>query len=156
MQGKSFSKTQRGLTLIEGCVTLAIASILVGTAAPSLIDSNKKRALDGGATELATDLVMARSEAVARGQGVRVSFHAVAGGTCQLVHTGSTADCEVGAAGGVCCAEAVATSIAAIPAANINFFIWYPFKVALPIVYGGKGFGANPTVPSANRKGDAC
>jgi len=36
-----------------------------------------------------------------------------------------------------------AANIAATAAAKINFFIWDPFKVALPIVYGGKGFGAN-------------
>ena len=99
MQRNSFPSFQRGLTLIEACITLAIASILVGTAVPSFIDSNKKRTLDGSAGELATDLYLARSEAVARQQGVRVSFHAVASGSCMVIHTGSTADCSCDGAG---------------------------------------------------------
>ena len=99
MQGKSFSQTQRGVTLIECCVTLAIVSILAGTAVPSFMESNKKRVLDGSAGEMATDLYLARSEAVARGQGVRVSFHSVAEGSCLVIHTGSTADCSCDSAG---------------------------------------------------------
>ena len=54
MQGNNFPGTQRGLTLIECCITLAIVSILAGTAAPSFIESNKKRVLDGSAGELVT------------------------------------------------------------------------------------------------------
>ena len=48
-------------------------------------------------------------------------------------------------------------NIATTAAAKINFFIWNPFKVALPIVYGGKGFGANSLEYSfyENNKGGA-
>jgi type IV fimbrial biogenesis protein FimT len=94
---------QRGLTLVEAYATLAIASILIGTAVPSFIESNKKRALEGSAGELSTDLHFARSEAVARQQGVRVSFHAVASGSCMVIHTGSTADCQCDAGGAAQC-----------------------------------------------------
>ena len=103
MQGKRSRVQQRGLTLIEGCITLAIASILVGTAVPSFVDSNTKRALDGSASELATDLYLARSEAVARHQGVRVSFYATPAGACMVIHTGTTADCNCDAAGAAQC-----------------------------------------------------
>ena len=108
MQRNSFPSFQRGLTLIEACIVLAIASILVGTAVPSFIDSNKKRTLDGSAGELATDLYLARSEAVARQQGVRVSFHAVAGGSCMVIHTGSTADCSCDGGGVAQCTNGAA------------------------------------------------
>ena len=108
MQRNSFPSFQRGLTLIEACITLAIASILVGTAVPSFIDSNKKRMLDGSAGELATDLYLARSEAVARQQGVRVSFHAVAGGSCMVIHTGATADCGCDGGGVAQCTNGAA------------------------------------------------
>ena len=54
---------QRGVTLIEACITLAIISILVGTGAPSFIESNARRVLDGSASELVTDLYLARSAA---------------------------------------------------------------------------------------------
>jgi type IV fimbrial biogenesis protein FimT len=94
---------QRGLTLVEACTTLAIASILVGTAAPSFIESFKKRVLEGSTGELATDLYLARREAVSRRQGVRVSFHAVASGSCMVIHTGSTADCACDAGGAAQC-----------------------------------------------------
>ena len=99
MQRKSFPGAQRGLTLIECCITLAIVSILAGTAAPSFIESNKKRVLDGSAGELATDLYLARSEAVARGHGVRVSFHSISSGSCLVIHSGSTADCSCDSSG---------------------------------------------------------
>ena len=108
MQRNSFPSFQRGLTLIEACITLAIASILVGTAVPSFIDSNKKRTLDGSAGELATDLYLARSEAVSRQQGVRVSFHAVASGSCLVIHTGATADCGCDGGGVAQCTNGAA------------------------------------------------
>lgn len=103
MQRKSFPSNQRGLTLIEGCVTLAIVSILAGAAAPSFIESNKKRVLDGSVTEMATDLFLARSEATAHQEGVRVSFHTVTTGSCMLIHTGATADCACDSRGTAQC-----------------------------------------------------
>jgi type IV fimbrial biogenesis protein FimT len=99
MQRKSFPNTQHGLTLVETCATLAIASILVGTALPSFKESNNKRVLEGSTGELATDLFLARSEAVTRNEGVRVSFHAVPSGSCMVIHTGATADCACDAGG---------------------------------------------------------
>ena len=105
MQRNSFSNPQRGLSLIECCVTLAIASILAGAAIPSFDQSLKKRVLDGSASELATDLYLARSEATAHQQGVRVSFHTVASGSCMLVHTGATANCGCSSEGVAQCSN---------------------------------------------------
>ena len=93
MQRKSFPGFERGLSLIECCITLAIVSVLAGTAAPPFIESNRKRVLDGSAGELVTDLYLARSAATAHQEGVRVSFHTVATGSCMVIHTGATADC---------------------------------------------------------------
>ncbi len=103
MQGKSFPDQQRGVTLIECCATLAIVSILAGTALPSFDSMLKTRRLEGQAAEMAIDLHYVRSEAVARNEGVRVSFHNVAGGTCTLIHTGSTADCSCDSSGTATC-----------------------------------------------------
>lgn len=99
---------QRGLTLIEACATLAIASILVGTAAPSFIDTKTKLTLDGSAGELVTDLYLARSAATAHQQGARVSFHTVPSGSCVVVHTGDTADCHCDAGGVAQCSGGAA------------------------------------------------
>jgi type IV fimbrial biogenesis protein FimT len=93
MQGKRFPILQRGLTLIEVCAVLAIASILVGAAVPSFDGLLKARRLEGKAAELANDLRYVRSEAVARNQGVRLSFHNLVGGTCTIIHTGAAVDC---------------------------------------------------------------
>jgi type IV fimbrial biogenesis protein FimT len=99
---------QRGLTLIEACITLAIVSILVGTAAPSFIEARTKATLDGSAGELVTDLYLARSAATGHQQGARVSFHTVASGSCVIVHTGDTADCTCDGDGVAQCSSAAA------------------------------------------------
>ena len=93
MHCKRFPGFQRGLTLIEICIVLAIVSILVGTALPSFDNLIKNRRLEGQAAELALDLRYVRSEAVARNEGVRVSFHTSAAGSCTLIHTGGATDC---------------------------------------------------------------
>ena len=100
---------QRGVSMIECSMVLAIASILAGTALPSFKDTLDKRSVEGVSSEVRTDLVYARSEAVARNTGVRVSFHQGTTGRCYVIHTGARADCRCdGAAPAVCTGEAVA------------------------------------------------
>ena len=105
MNSKCFPGFQRGVTLIEICVVLAIVSILVGTAVPSFDNILKSHRLDGQAAELALDLRYIRSEAVARNQGVRASFHNAPGGTCTMIHTGTATDCQCDANGGGQCSN---------------------------------------------------
>ena len=91
----------RGLTLIECCIGVSVAGILVASALPSFDASRQKRALEGLAAEVATDLRYVRSEAVVRNEGVRISFYTTAGGAqCYVVHTGDRAQCSC-ADGGV-------------------------------------------------------
>jgi type IV fimbrial biogenesis protein FimT len=87
---KTLNTQQRGVTMIEACITLAIAGILAGSALPSFKESLDKRKAEGVSSEVGTDLRYARSEAVARNTGVRVSFHR----GCYVVHTGDRADCR--------------------------------------------------------------
>ncbi len=102
---KTQSSKQRGVTMIEACITLAIAGILAGSALPSFKDSLDKRKVEGISSEAGTDLRYARSEAVARNTGVRVSFFQ----GCYVVHTGSRADCVCNGQGpAVCTGDAVA------------------------------------------------
>ena len=94
---------QSGITLIEACMVIAIASIVVAITVPSLQGLIDTRRLAGAATQLATDLQWVRTEAVARNQAVRVSFHDTANGSCYVVHTGTAAQCSCDAPGAALC-----------------------------------------------------
>jgi type IV fimbrial biogenesis protein FimT len=104
MQDKSFSSIQRGLSMVETMIALAIVCILIGVATPSFMEMQRKRQLIGLSDELLSDIHFARSQAVARNEGVRISAHALTtGGMCLVLHTGSTADCSCGASGPAVC-----------------------------------------------------
>ncbi len=105
---------QRGLTLIEAAVTVAVAAVTLSTAVPALRSVIDRRHLDGTAVQLAADLRFARTEAVARNQPVRISFHADGGG-CYLIHTGSRALCSCSASRPACTGDAVLVRGVAVP-----------------------------------------
>jgi type IV fimbrial biogenesis protein FimT len=94
---------QRGVSLIEACITVTIAGILAGTALPSFKETLDKRSVEGVSSEVRTDLMYARSEAVSRNDSVRVSFYEGAYGRCYVVHTGARADCTCDGAGPAVC-----------------------------------------------------
>lgn len=107
----SHARAQRGLTLVELVVTLTIVALVVLAAVPALSDLLQRRALTGLAAELRSDLQRARSEAVARRQGVRVEVQAVDGGSCWLAWAGTSQACRcTGAAEPVCELGAVLVS----------------------------------------------
>lgn len=87
-------RTQRGLTLVESAIGLAITAIVAATAVPSFESARERRHLEGAAAQFETDLQFARSAAVASGRSLRLSFDAAA--ACYVVHTGSGADCRCG------------------------------------------------------------
>lgn len=70
---------QHGLSLVETTVTLGLAAIVAGLAAPNLNTVLELRRLDGAATQLAGDLQFARGEALARNRPVRLSLDAAQG-----------------------------------------------------------------------------
>lgn len=96
MNKKSSPAFQRGLTLIEACATLTIASILITAGWPSLKPTLDRQSLNGLAAELASTLHHARSEAVARREGVRVTALGGQGGRCVIAHTGPADSCLCG------------------------------------------------------------
>jgi type IV fimbrial biogenesis protein FimT len=97
------TRRQRGITLVEACVVLAITAVLASTAAPSLRSFIDTRRIDRAATTLATDIQFTRTEAVARNQALRLSLHAMADGSCYVIHSGAAAQCTCNAAGPALC-----------------------------------------------------
>ena len=94
---------QRGVTLIESAITLAVVAVAATTAAPGLQDLVLRKRLEGVAAQLVTELQAVRSEAVARNEALRVSFHADPGGSCVVVHTGARSLCSCSAAAPASC-----------------------------------------------------
>lgn len=97
------SGSQQGVTLIEAVVATTLCAIAVSIAAPSFVGLVARKRLEGIATQLATDLQSVRTEAVARNQPVRVSFHSDAAGSCYVIHTGAMAQCTCTGPGGAVC-----------------------------------------------------
>jgi type IV fimbrial biogenesis protein FimT len=88
---------QRGLTLVEAAVVVAIVATAATAAAPSLGRLIDHRRLEAGASQLAADLQLARNESIARNRVVRVSWQAAA--NCYVVHTGAADQCSCAADG---------------------------------------------------------
>lgn len=94
-----------GVTLIEAAVATAVVAVLLGTVAPGFQELRLRRQLEGVAAQLETDMQLARSEAVARQQSVRIGFHAGAdGASCYVLHTGPAHACRCDGAGTTTCA----------------------------------------------------
>ena len=94
---------QRGLTLVEACIVLAVIVVVAGAALPGMQQVIDARRLDGAATQLATDIQFVRTEAVARNQPLRLAFQATSGGACYVVHTGAAGACTCAATGVAAC-----------------------------------------------------
>jgi type IV fimbrial biogenesis protein FimT len=97
---------QHGLTLVETTVALSVIVAAAAAAAPGVSHLIEARRLAGFANQLASDLQLARHEAIVRNQAVRFSVHAVAG--CYVVHTGSAAQCSCEADGAALCSGGTA------------------------------------------------
>ena len=98
----------RGFSLIEAAVVVAVTAIVATTAVPSLVSFLDGRRLDAAAHALAADVQFVRTEAVARNVAVRLSFHDAPGGTCWVVHTGLAAQCSCGDAPPAVCSGGAA------------------------------------------------
>ena len=109
MQRTTRRCAQRGLTMIGTCMALAIAGILASTALRMLLEARTRAVAEGLSWELGAGLRYARSEAVARNEGVRFSFYESPAGRCYVIHTGDRSDCRCEGGGPAQCdGEAVA------------------------------------------------
>lgn len=88
------TRTQRGLSLVESLMAMAIVAVATGATLPGFKQALEQRRLEGAAAQLNTDLQLARSEAVARNRTLRMSFGSSANGSCYVVHTGPAASCS--------------------------------------------------------------
>lgn len=94
---------QRGFTLIEAGVVIAVTAIVASIAAPAMGRLVEGRRLEAAAVRLSTDLQFARQEAATRGRAVRLSWQDGIEGGCWLVHTGERAQCRCEATGRAAC-----------------------------------------------------
>jgi len=111
----SGKRRQRGFSLLETAIVVAILAIVGASAAPSFSAMVEARRLDAAATKLAADIQLARNEAIARNQTLRLSVRAGEDATCWIVHSGAAADCRCTADAVVCAADALAIKSVVLP-----------------------------------------
>lgn len=95
--------SQRGISLIEVCVVMALAALILTIAVPGFGALIERQRLQGSAAQLAADLQWLRSEALVRNEALRFSLHTTTRGSCTVVHTGSRSDCRCTDAGPAVC-----------------------------------------------------
>lgn len=113
------SRRQRGVTAVEALCVLAIIGILAGVTMPDAEPIRQRAELLGLASQVETDVHLARSEAVSRNRTVRFTLQASAsGGSCYQVHEGATADCSCDDVQLGRCTDARVIRALALPAAG--------------------------------------
>lgn len=80
------ARSNRGFTLIELMIVVALVAIVATLAAPSFTKMLSRKRVEGVTAELATDFQYAKSEAVARNTEVRVTF---VDNRCYVIHEAS-------------------------------------------------------------------
>lgn len=78
----------RGFTLVELLIVVAVLAVILTLAAPSFREMIEMQRLRGTSAQLTTDIQFARSEAVSRQEVVAISFEPSATGmSCYILHT---------------------------------------------------------------------
>ncbi|UTW05728.1 GspH/FimT family pseudopilin (plasmid) [Amphritea atlantica] len=91
----SSRKFSQGLTVIELMITLVVIGVLAAIAAPSFSGFMKKSKLTGAAEKVFSQLQYARSESIASGKDIFVSFKDTgAVGWCMGVSDLTSCDCS--------------------------------------------------------------
>jgi type IV fimbrial biogenesis protein FimT len=113
------ARAQGGVTLIDMCIVIAVAMMLLGNALPSFQSTLTRRTLEGHAAELASDVQYLRSQVVASNHTLRISFQTDNGGSCYIIHSGAAGSCSCAADGqALCAAGAEAFKAVYLPAAS--------------------------------------
>ena len=82
--------TTGGFTLVELLVVIALVAIILALAAPSFTGTLARKRLEGVASELATDIQYARSEAAQRNAAVGIVF----GANCYVIYVVGNMDAD--------------------------------------------------------------
>lgn len=98
----STRRSRCGFTIVELCVALGIAAVLIGQAVPAMQQLRHVQALRGHADALATDLRFARSEAARRSRSVYFRVSGKGANACYVLHTGARNDCDCAGSQAVC------------------------------------------------------
>jgi type IV fimbrial biogenesis protein FimT len=98
-EGMRQHRAQRGVTLVEAGVVLAIGAITLGTVAPGFQRFIEKQKLEGAAAQLATDIQFTRAESVLRNEALRLAVQHQPWGACYVIHSGTPASCTCKADG---------------------------------------------------------
>lgn len=111
-------RPQRGVTLVEAAVVVAIVAVVAGTAAPWFGASAERRVVEGMAAQFEADVQYARAEAAARRARLVIDYVSDGAGSCYVLHTGATGDCTCAGGAAVCAAGVDALRLAYQPAAR--------------------------------------
>jgi type IV fimbrial biogenesis protein FimT len=107
-------RPQLGASLVESMIVLAITGVLAGSVLPGWSETRDRRSLEAASAQLATDLRLARSQAVAQGRPVR--FGVTAAQACYVIHTGPARSCSCDSDGAATCSgSSQALRVATLP-----------------------------------------
>lgn len=95
--------TQRGLSLVETLTAMAVLSVAAGLSMGSWGQLVGKLRLQSVTQELAADVQLARSTAVALNRAVRLDVQQQAAGACVVAYTGAPGACQCNAQGIAVC-----------------------------------------------------
>ncbi len=117
------ARSQRGTSIVESMMVLAVAAISLGTAVPGFQQTRLHRHLDGAAAQLETDIQLTRSRAVAERRNLRMTFIQDSNGSCYVVHSGAADSCTCAASGQAQCINGEA------PARSVRYDNSHPVKL---------------------------
>lgn len=144
---------QKGVTLIELAVTIAVLAILVTLAAPSFSEFRERQALRGVADNIVATIGLAKEQAVKSDRWVRVDFKPLgANGVCIGAVTVATSSAATGCD---CATAAAACTVALFPDSAEGLRQVQLSPDSIKFGAAGSGFVIDPKTATMADLGDA-